>query len=98
MTWPAAAAAVSLAAPSTYNLIALAALFVAVATFVLAQRDSRKHARTDYVSQLEQRIGDCERDRENLRKEMTTLRRRVGELRDENVDLMRRLVRLEQPG
>lgn len=62
-------------------LIPSAALAVAVATFALGMREFRR-------GDLVRRINECETDRVDLR-------RQLRDLRDENIELMRRVMRLE---
>lgn len=67
------------------------AIAVAIATFVASQREFGRRAKVDYVAGLEERIEECEKDRKDLRV-------KLQQLRDENVDLMRRVVRVENGG
>lgn len=65
------------------------AVVVSVLAFLASQREVRRMAKVDYVKALETRIADCEEHREELRQE-------VRKLRNENIDLLRRVVRLEE--
>lgn len=72
------------------NQLPYIAIAISIATFAAAQRESRRRAKVDYVNGLEERISECERDR-------TDLRTQVKQYRDENLDLLRRVMRLEGP-
>lgn len=71
-------------------VVAIAAVIIAAISFAASQREFRRRAKTDYVASLERRIEECEQDRDELHK-------KLGELEDENVKLLRRIVRLEGP-
>jgi hypothetical protein len=64
------------------------ALGVAFATLLFGQLEVRRRAKVDYVAQLEHRIETCEHERAKLRED-------VKELRERELDLMRRVYRLE---
>lgn len=65
------------------------AVGISVITFLASQREIARRAKVDEVVKLEQRIKQCENDRLELKRE-------VHVLRDENIDLMRRVVGLER--
>jgi hypothetical protein len=75
--------------------VAIGALAVSLATFVGQLRDSGRRDRAEYLDQLEERVASCERDRTALHKDVVQLRNSLSELRDENIALMRRLVKHE---
>lgn len=63
-------------------------LGISLFTFVAGQREVSRRAKVDYVAELEHRIEECEADR-------TRLQRDVHDMREEHLDLMRRMFRLE---
>lgn len=71
-------------------IVAIAALVIAALSFVASQREFKRRAKTDYVVGLEKRIEECEDDR-------TQLHKKLDDLEEENVRLLRRIVRLEGP-
>lgn len=79
--------------------IPLASLAIAgfsiVAGAIFASRTAQRAASSEYVTQLEHRVEECEKDRGLLRQELQALTREVNKLRDRELDLMRRLLRLE---
>lgn len=62
---------------------------IAALTFLASQREIGRRAKVDYVNELEERIKDCEADRADLR-------RQVRQYRAENLELQRRVLRLEE--
>lgn len=82
--------------------IALAGLIIAMATFIAAvvmnSRTLTRVASSEWVRQLEKRIDDCEEDRKELHEELNTSKREIRLLRGENIELMRKLVLLENGG
>ena len=69
----------------TGTWIALAALVVALATFIATQLRAQKSARADDVRGLEARVG-------KLEGELFVAHARIVELEDENLRLMRKLL------
>jgi hypothetical protein len=59
-----------------------------VLSTVFAARSLSRSASADYVGQLEKRITECERDRADLHRQVRALQRR-------EVDLLTRIVKLE---
>lgn len=84
-----------LAAVALGTTLPYAALLIALGTFVASQREFRRRAKVDYVSGLETRILDVERQNASLASRVSECERDRAALRDENFDLMRRLTRLE---
>lgn len=64
--------------------IALGALFVAIVALGFTYLQIRHSVKSSYVTQLERRV-------ENLEAQLTASLKLIESLRDENVDLMRRL-------
>lgn len=71
-----------------YSWIALAALLLSALTFVSTQFGSRRTATASYVAQLERRVEDLEKD-------LVEERERSRGLVAENIELLRRLARLD---
>lgn len=76
------------ALPLATLLFAGASLIVST---ILASRSLSRSASADYVDQLEKRITECEKDRAQLRYELRALR-------DRELELMTRLLKLENGG
>lgn len=71
------------------------AIGLAFATFIATQVDMRRRAKSDYTEQLEHRMQQCEKSRAEQDVLITRQTDQIRELRDENFDLMKRVLRLE---
>lgn len=69
--------------------LAVLAVATSVLTFLAGQREVARRAKLDYVASLEHRIEECEADRTRLQKD-------VHDQRELNLDLMKRVFRLEE--
>lgn len=81
---------------SVVKSLPYAAILIALATFIAGQREFRRRAKVDYVSDLEKRIADLEADNKSLDERIEDCERDRRELRVENFKLMRRVVTLEE--
>jgi len=77
-----------------FATLAIAGVSLILSSF-FAFRSLARSASADWVDQLEKRIEVCEADRAQLHIENENLRTSQTALRQENWDLMRRVLRLE---
>ena len=74
--------------------LAIAGVSLILSTF-FAFRSLSRSASADWVEQLEKRIELCEADREALHRQNDSLQGEVSRLRSSELELLRRLIRLE---
>jgi hypothetical protein len=82
---------------NTSSIIAIAALVIALLTFVVMQIGQRKSASTDYVSELEERIKALEKALADANEHIRQLEMTNGSLLKENMMLLRKIARLDDP-
>lgn len=81
------------------TLISLGAVVISLLSLMHALRISRRKAGKEEVNELRTRLENCERervvDRERFAQETEKFEQQTALLQRENIELMRRLVRLE---
>jgi len=79
---------------SIFNWIALFSALISLATLVWMIVGQRHEVKVDYVSQLEHRIDELEKELVSARNRLQDLENQNSNLLRENIELMRRLARM----
>lgn len=79
---------------SIFNWIALFSAIISLGTFVWMIVGQRHEVKIDYVSQLEHRIEELEKELTNAEARLKDLENKNSSLLRENIELMRRLARI----
>ena len=74
----------------------LAALIISAGTLLFGALSLRQKASAAYVGTIEERISFLELENKELRKDVENCHRDTKALREENVELMRRLIRADK--
>lgn len=70
----------------------LAALIISAGTLIFGAISLRQKASTSYVESLEEQVKLCQAETKELRKAVEECHHNMRTLRDENIELMRKLV------